>query len=96
MYEILFSSAAEKFFKKLKEKALKDAYKNALEKIRVNPYLGQPKKGDLAGIYGFDVFYKGSNYEIAYTIHEQAGRKIIVLLAGSRENFYEQLKRYIK
>ncbi|HHY31058.1 MAG TPA: type II toxin-antitoxin system RelE/ParE family toxin, partial [Syntrophaceticus sp.] len=31
-----------------------------------------------------------------YTISEVDGKKVIVLLAGTRENFYEQLKRYIK
>lgn len=96
MYEILFSSAAESFFKKLKEKPLKDEYKKALQNISVNPYIGQPKRGDLSGIYGFDIKYKGINYEIAYTINEVNDKKVVVLLAGTRENFYEQLKRYIK
>ena len=96
MYQILFSPAAERFFKKLKEKPLKKAYKEALDDIAINPYLGQPKRGDLSGIYGFDVKYKGINYEIAYTISEVNGKKVVVLLAGTRENFYEQLKRYVK
>jgi mRNA interferase RelE/StbE len=96
MYEILFSPQAERFFKKIKEKPLREAYKTALLKLRKNPYIGQPKRGDLAGIYGFDVIYKGVNYEIAYTISEVNGKRVVVLLAGTRENFYEQLKRYIK
>lgn len=96
MYEIQFSSQAARYFKKLKEEPLKDTYKTALLKLSENPYIGQPKRGDLAGIYGFDVNHKGVNYEIAYTISEINGKKIIVLLAGTRENFYEQLKRYIK
>jgi len=96
MYEILFSSAAERFFKKIKEKPLKNAYKEALLEISKDPYIGQPKRGDLAGIYGYDVKYQGANYEIAYTIHETNGKKVVVLLAGTRENFYEQLKKYIK
>jgi mRNA interferase RelE/StbE len=96
MYEIIFSSAAERFFKKIKEKPLKEAYKNALLEISQNPYIGHAKSGDLAGIYGYDVKYQGVNYEIAYTIHETNGKKVVVLLAGTRENFYEQLKRYIK
>jgi mRNA interferase RelE/StbE len=96
MYKILFSPQAERFLKKLKEKPLKKAYKKALLKLSENPYLGQPKRGDLSGVYGFDVKYKGVNYEIAYTISEVNGKKIIVLLAGTRENFYEQVKRYIK
>ncbi len=96
MYEILFSPVAEKFLKKIKEKALKETYKIALLKISENPYIGQAKRGDLSGIYGFDIKYKSVNYEIAYTISELNGKKIVVIFAGTRENFYEQLKRYIK
>lgn len=96
MYKIQFTSAAERFLKKIKEKPLKAAYKEALINISKNPYIGQPKRGDLSGIYGFDVRYKGTNYEIAYTINEVNGKRVVVLLAGTRENFYEQLKRYIK
>jgi mRNA interferase RelE/StbE len=38
MYEILFTSQAERYFKKIKE-----AYKNALTKLGENPYVGHPK-----------------------------------------------------
>jgi len=50
----------------------------------------------LKDFYGYDVYYSGTNYEIAYLIYETPEQKIIIVLAGSRENFYEQLKRYIK
>jgi len=96
MYEIRFSSAAAKYFKKLKEEKLKEAYKAALLNIQANPFIGHKKQGDLAGVYGHDVRYLGINYEIAYLIHEENRPLIIVLLAGTRENFYEELKRYIK
>jgi len=96
MYEIRFSSAAEKYFKKLNEKKLKDAYRIAMQKIQQNPYSGQRKQGDLNGIYGYDVRYMGINYEIAYVIYEENEQLIVVLLAGTRDNFYEELKRYIK
>ncbi len=95
MHEIQFSSQAARYFKKLKEKPLKSAYETALLKLKNDPYIGDPKRGDLSGIYGFDVKYQGTNYEIAYTISELNCKKVIVLLAGTRENFYEQLKRYI-
>ncbi len=96
MYEMQFTSQAARYFKKLKEKPLKKTYENELRKIMQNPYIGPPKRGDLSGVYGVDLRYKGINYEIAYTIHEDGGKKVIVLLAGTRENFYEQLKRYRK
>lgn len=94
MYDLYFSPPAERYFKKLKENPLKEAYKTALLEIKKNPYIGQPKRGDLAGIYGFDLKYQGISYEIAYTIREVNGKKVVVLLAGTRENFYQQLKRY--
>jgi mRNA interferase RelE/StbE len=96
MYEIKFSPAAEKYFKKLKEQKLKDAYRNAIKAISQDPYLGEKKRGDLNGVYGYDVKYAGVNYEIAYTIYEQDNQLVVVLLAGTRENFYEQLKHYLK
>lgn len=96
MYEMLLSTQAEKYFKKLKEKPLKEAYKRSLLKIANDPYIGQSKRGDLVGIYGYDLKYKGTNYEIAYTINEINDKNVVVLLAGTRENFYEQLKRYVK
>lgn len=96
MYEILFSSAAERYFKRIKEKPLRELYRETWLAIAKDPYIGQVKHGDLAGIYGYDVKYQGVNYEIAYTVHEKTDKKIVVLLAGTRENFYEQLKRYLK
>lgn len=96
MYELRFSPHAENFFKKLKEKPLKEAYKRALLELQINLYIGQPKRGDLAGIYGLDIKYEGISYEIAYTIREVNEKIGVVLLAGTRENFYQELKRYIK
>lgn len=95
MYEVQFSSAAERYFKKLKEKGLKDAYRAAIDRLSADPHIGLAKHGDLSGFYGYDVRYAGVNYEIAYVIYEEGTRLIVVVLAGSRENFYEQLKRYI-
>jgi mRNA interferase RelE/StbE len=96
MYEVKFSNAAQRYFKKLKEKRLKNAFKDALKEIEKNPYCGTIKVGDLAGIYGYDVFYNKTNYEIAYRIYEEDGKFVVVVLAGTRENFYNELKRYMR
>ena len=96
MYEIRFMPKAEKYIKKLKDKNLKELFKLAFIKISKKPYIGQAKKGDLSGIYGYDVFYNETNYEIAYRIYEENDKRIVVILVGTRENFYEELKKYIK
>jgi len=58
--------------------------------------MGGLKTGDLSGIYGYDVYYNKTNYEIAYRVYEEAGKIVVVILAGTRENFYDELKRYMK
>ena len=96
MYEIKYSNAVKRYFKKIKEKGLKQSFTKALKEIQKDPYIGSPKKGDLSGIYGYDVYYNKTNYEIAYMIYEEDGKLVVVILAGTRENFYEELKRYMK
>lgn len=94
MYQIRFMPRAEKYIKKLKEKNLKEKIKNAIYEIQRNPYIGEMKKGDLSDIYGFDVFYHKTNYEISYQIYSEK-EVIIIILIGTRENFYQELKKYI-
>lgn len=96
MYELRFAKAAEKYFKKIREKGLKTAYRNALHKLSSDPYIGELKTGDLEGVYGYDVYYNKTNYEIAYRIYEEHDKIVVVILAGTRENFYNELKRYMK
>ena len=95
MYEVIFTSAAERYIKKMKEKPLKEAFRKAILLIAEDPYVGNPKRGDLSGIYGYDLYYAKTNYEIAYVIVENKKKKVIVVLAGTRENFYQQLKHYL-
>lgn len=96
MYEIRFTGAAEKYLKKVKEKDLKKAFQVALEEISSDPYIGELKTGELAGVYCYDVYYNKTNYELAYRIYEKDGQMVVVILAGTRENFYDELKRYMK
>ena len=96
MYELSYSSRAEKYFKKLKEKGLISAYRAALMKIAADPYAaGEAKIGDLAGVYCRDDYYNKTNYELAYRILEEDGQLVVVILAGTRENFYQELKLYM-
>jgi len=96
MYEISYSRAAEQYLKKIKDKHLLAAFKTAIDELKNDPYIGSQKAGDLRGIYGYDVKYCGVNYELAYRIYEDNGQLIVVILAGTRENFYDELKRLVK
>jgi len=41
----------------------------------------------------YDVSYSraAENYELAYRIYEKNGQLIVIILAGTRENFYDEL-----
>lgn len=96
MAKLIILPPAARYLKKIKEKPLKDKFQSAIGQILLNPYYGEPKTGDLNGIYCCNIFYNKTNYELAYTIIEEDGETVVVILAGTRENFYTELKRYMQ
>lgn len=99
MLDYILMPAAERFFRKVKESdpVLLGKYKVAIKAICEDPYKGTFKKGDLTGYMGYDIIYNNINYEMAYIIGKNADGKIIVIvMAGTRENFYKELKNYNK
>lgn len=96
MTEVIFLPPAAKFIKKLKDKKLKRLYQEAVDRIREDYTVGEMKTGDLSGVYGYDIYYNKTNYELAYTVEYVEDKVIVVIMAGTRENFYDQLKQYWK
>lgn len=93
------TSRVTKQLKKIQKtnKPLYDKFNNTIKQIRMEPYMGERKAGDLKGVFSIDIFHAKANYELAYTLREdEYGKVILVILIGTRENFYESLKRYIK
>lgn len=96
MTDVRFLPPAAKYLKKIKDKKLKSLYKEAIDKIKEDHTIGEPKTGDLSGIYGYDIYYNKTNYELAYTVEYEDDKVIVIIMAGTRENFYNELKRYMK
>ncbi len=96
MTEVRFLPPAAKFIKKLKDKKLKMLYQEAIDKIREDHTVGKAKVGDLSGVYGYDIYYNKINYEMAYTVEYLEDKVIVIIMAGTRENFYDQLKLYMR
>ena len=97
MLPVIYTPMAEKFFRKLKDSTLKKSFKQAIINIRNNPKIGQAKTGDLKGLYSIDIYHNRTNYEIAYKIFTlENGDIVVIIMAGTRENFYKELKRYLK
>ncbi|HIS46125.1 MAG TPA: type II toxin-antitoxin system RelE/ParE family toxin [Candidatus Scybalocola faecigallinarum] len=96
MLQVRFLPPAARFIKKLKDKTLKELYKKAINDICEDYTIGEEKTGDLSGVFGYDIYYNKTNYELAYTIERVDEEIVVVIMAGTRENFYDQLKRYLK
>lgn len=95
MNRLVLSSSDQKFIKKISDKRLKDKIKSGLDKIRDDYTVGSRKTGDLRGFWSLDIFYNKTNYEICYEVIEDDGKVIIVVMIGTRENFYKELKRFL-
>ena len=87
---------AARFLKKIKDRTLRSRFQEIIHNIIIDPFCGELKKGDLSGIYCCDFYYNKTNYEVVYTLEEDNGETIVVVLAGTRENFYNMLKKYMR
>lgn len=96
LFDVVYWKPFKDFIKKEKNKSLKKAMQDAVTQIRLDPEVGEIKSGDLSSVYCLDVRHKTGNYEIAYLLEEdENGDFVIIIMAGSRENFYEALKVYL-
>ena len=89
MIEILQSSGFRRAYKRLNsnQKADVDA---AVSTIVEDPTVGEAKKGDLAGVFVYKFQCVGRRFLLAYEYHPQTRW---LLLVGTHENFYRDLKR---
>lgn len=82
----------EKKVKKL-SKAEKDALDREVRNIAENPNIGEEKKGDLKGVFVHKFKLKTNLYLLAY---RKAGTDLELVMIGSHENYYRDLKGYLK
>ncbi len=78
-----------------KQKALITSYNEQVEIIIDNPKTGSPLQGDLDGYYSWDWTFRDISVRICYSFSER-DKHIYLVYFGTRENFYKDLKRYLK
>ena len=83
------SSAFARGYKKLHPKQKQDV-DSAVDVIVADPLAGEPKRGDLAGVY---VYKFKSQAQLVLLAYEFDPKTHHLLLLGSHENFYRELKR---
>ncbi|PKN77473.1 MAG: addiction module toxin RelE [Deltaproteobacteria bacterium HGW-Deltaproteobacteria-10] len=83
------------FEKKVKKmsKGEKDALDREVRNIAKNPNIGEEKKGDLKGVFVHKFKLKTNLYLLSY---RQTGVDLELIMIGSHENYYRDLKSYLK
>jgi mRNA-degrading endonuclease RelE of RelBE toxin-antitoxin system len=90
--KIFQSSSFGKKVKKLKKKE-KSELDNAIREIVNNPSIGAEKKGDLRGVFVHKFKISNSEFLLSYRI---VGEDLELITIGSHENYYRDLKSYLK
>lgn len=92
--DIQLKNTVIRYLKKIKERKLKERFVDLIyTTIADDPESGDAKTGDLSGIYTMGFRYQKTEYRVAYMISPPT--TVIVLLAGSHEDFYTSLKRQL-
>ncbi|WP_353740649.1 type II toxin-antitoxin system RelE/ParE family toxin [Desulfoferrobacter suflitae] len=86
------SSSFAKTVKKL-EKKQKLELDNEIRKIMQDPSIGSEKKGDLRGVFVHKFKIQTTLYLLSYRI---IGEDIELIMIGPHENYYRDLKSYLK
>jgi mRNA interferase RelE/StbE len=80
-----------------KVKKMSKQEKNVLDleirKIAGNPQIGEEKKGDLRGVFVHKFKFKTTQYLLAY---RKIADDLELVMIGPHENYYRDLKQYLK
>lgn len=90
--KIYQSRSFEKKAKKM-AKPEKEALDREVRTIAENPAIGEEKKGDLRGVFVHKFKFKTTQYLIAY---RKIGDDLELVMIGPHENYYRELKQYMK
>jgi mRNA-degrading endonuclease RelE of RelBE toxin-antitoxin system len=90
--EIFYKPPFRKFVKK-QTRSFQLVIEDEVEEITISPDMGESKKGDLTGFRVHKFSYGKQKLLIAYRFKEAA---IVFFMIGSYENFYRELKRYLR
>lgn len=87
-----YKSAFRKFVKK-QPRPFQLVIEDETEKISKDSEIGEAKKGDLSEFRVYKFMFKKKKYLIAYKVQDN---EIIFYMIDTHENFYRELKRYIR
>ena len=90
--DIFYKPPFRKFVKK-QSRALQLAIEDEVEAVRNTPDIGEAKKGDLSGFKVHKFKFQRQGYLMSY---KEESNTIIFYMIGTHENFYRELKQYLR
>ncbi|MDD2558443.1 MAG: type II toxin-antitoxin system RelE/ParE family toxin [Desulfuromonadaceae bacterium] len=91
MLKVVQTRTFAKYKKKLHQNQLNEL-DAAIQKILQNPESGEPKKGDLLGVYVYKCKITKQLFQIAYQFDEST---LTLLMLAQHENFYRGVKKIV-
>ena len=95
MYQVLIRKSAKKDFKRLPKQLQAKVKQKTFKEIAKNPWLNRGLSGSFKGLKKVVLRYQGVEYRIVYYILKDDKIALVIML-GTRENFYQKLKRRLK
>ncbi|MBN2547260.1 MAG: type II toxin-antitoxin system mRNA interferase toxin, RelE/StbE family [Spirochaetes bacterium] len=95
MYSGEFHPRIKKDIKNLDKQVYFKVKDELVNLILENPHIGEDLLGVFKGIKSYHFKINRIDYRIAYMIFEER-KSVYFTMIGTRENFYEELKRRIK
>ena len=89
--QVLQSAVFKRAYKRLHPNQKADV-DDAVSDIVQDPTIGKAKKGDLAGVFVHKFKFKSNDQTTLLAYEYDPGTRLLLLL-GSHENFYRDLKR---
>jgi len=89
---ISYKPPFNKFVKK-QTRSFQLVIEDEVETVIQNPLAGEGKKGDLTGFWIHKFSYQGQKFLLSYVFRNEG---IVFFTIGSHENFYRELKKYLK
>ena len=93
-YNIFLSRKAEKQYKKL-DLHISKKLKNKFKILEQYPYNGFALSGKYTGLRYLKVTHKRVEYRVVYDVYDES-KEVLIIFLGTRENFYKELRRYLR
>jgi len=92
VFELKAIKAVKKDLKSLHPKLAEEIKNHHFRKIKESPLEPSELGYSFKGLRSYHFNFEGTSYRIVYEVFEK-DKLVVVIMIGTRENFYERLKR---